>query len=145
MLQKEFEERTKLSVTAEQYAKIDALYLACGNDVDKDEFCEKYMSFEGRLELMHLIERELNHKTQMYNRVKQEHNVMREENGQHKQEMADFLLAEAAMLMGGSQTAKRLREKAVELIGEEGVVLMKISHGYDIWQDDKDFILRNMK
>ncbi|MBO7052228.1 MAG: hypothetical protein J6W24_06140 [Prevotella sp.] len=144
MLQNEFEERTKLSVTAEEYVKIDALYMACG-DIDKNEFCKKYMTFEGRLDLMHMIERELNHKHQMYHRLKKEMAEAVEEEELHKLEMADFLLAEAAMLMGGSQTAKRLREKAVELIGEAAVVRMKISHDYDLWQEDKEYILRNMK
>ena len=58
MLQKEFEERTKLSISEAEYAKIDALYLACGDEIDKDVFCKLFMSFEGRLELMHMIERE---------------------------------------------------------------------------------------
>ncbi|MBO5631602.1 MAG: hypothetical protein J5965_21235, partial [Aeriscardovia sp.] len=141
MLQNEFEERTKLSVTAEEYVKIDALYMACG-DIDKNEFCEKYMTFEGRLDLMHMIERELNHKNQMYNRLKKEIAESVEEEELHKHELADFLLAEAAFHMCGSLTAKRLRDKAVELAGETSVVRMKIEHGYDLWQDDKDYILR---
>lgn len=59
MLPKEFKERTGLSLSADEYAKVDALYLACGDDIDKDEFCRLYMSFDGRLELLHRIERQL--------------------------------------------------------------------------------------
>ncbi|MBR1839379.1 MAG: hypothetical protein IJ782_02145 [Prevotella sp.] len=144
MLQNEFEERTKLSVTAEEYVKIDALYMACG-DIDKNEFCEKYMTFEGRLDLMHMIERELNHKHQMYHRLKEEMAEAVEEEELHKMEMADFLLAEAAFHMSGCQTAKRLREKAVDIVGEATVVRMKLEHGYDLFQEDKEYIKRNLR
>ena len=144
MLQKEFEERTNISVTADEYVGIDALYMACG-DIDKDEFCKKYMTFEGRLELMHLIEREQNHKHQMYIRLKREINEMLEEEELHKQEMADFLLAEAAFHMCGSLTAKRLHEKAVELIGAAAVVRMKLEHGYELFPEDKEYIKINLR
>ena len=58
MLKKEFEERTKLSVSEAEFNGINALYMACGDDIDKDEFCKLYMTFDGRLDLMHKIERE---------------------------------------------------------------------------------------
>lgn len=58
MLKKEFEERTKLSVSEAEFNGINALYMACGEDIDKDEFCKLYMTFDGRLDLMHKIERE---------------------------------------------------------------------------------------
>lgn len=145
MLKEEFEKLTNLIVTDDEYVNIDALYMASGDSLDKAEFCKMYMSFDGRLELLHRIERERNHKEQMYLRLKKEIGEMLEEEEQHKLEMADFLLAEAAFHMCGSLTAKRLRDKAVELVGETSVVRMKIEHGYDLWQDDKDYILRNMR
>ena len=41
MLQKEFEERTGLRVTAEEYNQIDAMYMAAG-DINKDDFCQEW-------------------------------------------------------------------------------------------------------
>lgn len=36
MTQKEFEDRTKLSVTADEFDAIDDMYMACGDNIDKD-------------------------------------------------------------------------------------------------------------
>lgn len=41
MLQKEFEKLTGLTVTAEEYERIDAIYMAAG-DINKDDFCEEW-------------------------------------------------------------------------------------------------------
>ena len=38
MLKNEFEERTGLSMTEEEFNGVNALYMACGDDIDKDEF-----------------------------------------------------------------------------------------------------------
>lgn len=40
MTRQEFTERTGVQVTEEQFAKINAMYMA--TDLDKDEFCERY-------------------------------------------------------------------------------------------------------
>lgn len=40
MLQKEFEDRTGITVTADEYLAIDTVYMA--SDLDKDEFCKMW-------------------------------------------------------------------------------------------------------
>lgn len=40
MLQREFEERTKVKVSAEEFAKIHDFYMSC--ELDKDEFCKMW-------------------------------------------------------------------------------------------------------
>ena len=39
MTQKEFEERTKISTTAGEFEQVHDIYMACGDNMDKDEFC----------------------------------------------------------------------------------------------------------
>lgn len=41
MTQQEFEDRTSKTVTSEEYARIEAMYMAAGN-MDKDQFCTEY-------------------------------------------------------------------------------------------------------
>lgn len=41
MTQQEFEDRTGKTVTSEEYARIEAMYMAAGN-MDKDQFCTEY-------------------------------------------------------------------------------------------------------
>ena len=41
MTQQEFEDRTGKTVTSEEYARIEAMYMAAGS-MDKDQFCTEY-------------------------------------------------------------------------------------------------------
>lgn len=41
MTQQEFEDRTGKVITSEEYARIEAMYMAAGN-MDKDQFCAEY-------------------------------------------------------------------------------------------------------
>lgn len=40
MMQQEFEQRTGMTVTADEYKKIEKLYMSSGN-IDKDTFCKE--------------------------------------------------------------------------------------------------------
>ena len=44
MTQQEFEDRTGKTVTSEEYARIEAMYMAAGN-MDKDQFCTESVSY----------------------------------------------------------------------------------------------------
>lgn len=41
MTQKEFEDRTGIQLTMDQYTDVEAIYMMAGN-MDKDEFCREY-------------------------------------------------------------------------------------------------------
>ncbi len=55
MLQKELEERIGRSVTQEEYVLADAAYMACGDEVDKDQFCKMYKDEAGLRDLVDLL------------------------------------------------------------------------------------------
>ena len=55
MLQKELEERIGRSVTQEEYELADAAYMACGDEVDKDQFCKMYKDEAGLRDLVDLL------------------------------------------------------------------------------------------
>lgn len=48
MTQKEFEDRTKLKVFADGFDAIHEIYMACGDEMDKDVFCRLWREKEFR-------------------------------------------------------------------------------------------------
>ena len=144
MLQNEFEERTKLSVTADEFNGINALYMACGDGIDKDVFCKLYMSFEGRLELLHMIERE-------HQRMKDaldEHKLLLKEANEIRSEAADAMLEVVTMITAGEPAGTvtaELEKKAWWLVGPKEVVLRKIKMGMNLTEKDQNYISENLK
>jgi len=140
MLQKEFEERTKLSISSAEYAKIDALYLACGDGIDKDVFCKLYMSFEGRLELLHMIEREKHMSDMGWNAATRQIKSMDEESEAKRLEVAEFMLRKAA-----EHKDSECYNGAVALVGMRRVVMLKLRHKFPLCELDMEYINNNLK
>ena len=140
MTQKEFEERTKLSISQAEYAKIDALYLACGDDIDKDVFCKMYMDFDGRLELMHRIERQLHGAKNGWNAAIGRMKQIEDENLTKREEIAEFMLRKAT-----EHRDSEFYNGAIALIGLRSVVLTKIRLKLPLCETDMDYINKNLK
>ncbi len=141
MLQNEFEERTKLSVTADEFNGINALYMACGDGIDKDVFCKLYMSFEGRLELLHRIERE-------HQRMKDaldEHKTMLKEADEIRSDVATEILEISSREDCYSQIRKELEKTAWWLVGTVEVIKRKIKRGIALTLVEIEYIAENLK
>ena len=144
MLQKEFEERTKLSVTEEEFNGVNALYMACGDDIDKDVFCKLYISFDGRLELLHKIERN-------YQQAKEEiveKNLLLDEAKEIRDDTADTVIQiEKDVLNGESEEhcAGRLNNLAFWLVGKRGVITRKVKQNTQLTSDEVDYVIGNLK
>lgn len=143
MLQKEFEERTKLNLSESEYAQVDALYLACGDDIDKDVFCKLYMDFDGRLELLHRIERE-------HQRVREklEEQLLAADKGRSLLcDIADSLLDIESMLPAGEPAgtvAAEIEKKVWWLVGERGLVERKLKRGMKLSGGDVEYIINHL-
>lgn len=140
MLQKEFEERTKLSISEAEYAKIDALYLACGDEIDKDVFCKLYMDFDGRLELMHRIEREKHVSDMGWNVATKKIQSMEQETAAKHMEIAEFMLRKAT-----EHKDSECYNGAVALVGMRQVVMLKLKLRLPLCENDMDYINNNLK
>lgn len=144
MLRKEFEERTKLSMTEEEFNGVNALYMACGDDIDKDAFCKLYMSFDGRLELLHKIERN-------YQQAKEEiveKKLLLDEALEIKNDVADIVVQiEKNLLNGESEEfcADRLNNLAFWLVGKKGVITRKVKQNIPLTSDETDYVIGNLK
>lgn len=141
MLQNEFEERTKLSITADEFNGINALYMACGDDIDKDVFCKLYMSFDGRLDLLHRIERE-------HQRLKDaldEHKTLLKEAGELRSDVATEILEISSMEDCCSHIRKELEKAAWWLVGTVEVIKRKVKRGIALTPNEVNYIGENLK
>lgn len=141
MLQNEFEERTKLSVTADEFNGINALYMACGDDIDKDVFCKLYISFEGRLELLHMIERE----HQRMKNALDEHKTLLKEADEIRSEAADAMLEISDMEAITVPIRVELEKKAWWLVGMKEVIKRKAKMLITFSQEEIEYINENLK
>ena len=120
MTQKEFEERTGLKLTADNYTEVETCYM--NTDLDKDAFCKLWMKNPAAL-------KEIEQKTVLVRELYEERKCL-----------ANFLIEQAE-----KWSASDLREKAIAMIGEKEYLKRKIAKGYNLWDADKkllDEILR---
>lgn len=118
--QKEFEERTELKLTADNYTEVETCYM--NTDLDKDAFCKLWMKNPAAL-------KEIEQKTVLVRELYEERKCL-----------ANFLIEQAE-----KWSASDLREKAIAMIGEKEYIRRKIAKGYNLWDADKkilDEILR---
>lgn len=131
MTKQEFEERTGLKTDAEEYAEIEKMYMAAG-DMDKDEFCRCWRQ-TGKNPLTRILARQ----AEILRGQLEERNNELEDVQEQKIELAKFLLGKAQAYNHDTD----FRREAVRLIGEYGVVKLKLLEGYGLWDEDREFLL----
>ena len=115
MTQKEFEERTGLKLTSDNYTKVETCYM--NTDLDKDVFCKLWMESP---EVLKEIER----KTVLVRELYEERKCL-----------TNLLIDQAE-----KWSASDLREKAIAMIGEKEYLRRKIAKGYNLWDADKKLL-----
>lgn len=131
MTKQEFEERTGLKTDAEEYAEIEKMYMAAG-DMDKDEFCRCWRQ-TGKNPLTRILARQAEIlKGQLKERDKELEDVE-----EKKMDLAKFLLGKAQAYNHDTD----FRREAVRFIGEYDVVKLKLQEGYELWNEDREFLL----
>lgn len=122
MTQKEFEERTGIKPTAEDFNYIHAVYL--NTSMDKDEFCKDFKKHGDSRITREVHVRVLNYEMKC-ERLKNAIN-----------ELADFLIGKAH-----AYDDTDFRNQAVKLVGEMDVVRRTIELGLPLWDEDRKCIL----
>lgn len=133
MMQKEFEERTGMSLTAEEYAKVEKLYMAAGN-IDKDTFCEEYKKVANSK----LVE-ELQTSLRIAEGKVKSARMQLEAAEKRESELGTFLM-EQAQILGSS----KLRQKAIDLLGAKEYMLRKLKSGTPLWDDDREILIETL-
>ena len=111
----EFEERTGLKLTADNYIEVETCYM--NTDLDKDAFCKLWMKNPAAL-------KEIEQKTVLVRELYEERKCL-----------ANFLIEQAE-----KWSASDLREKAIAMIGEREYLRRKIAKGYNLWKLDKELL-----
>ncbi|MCR5504060.1 MAG: hypothetical protein K6E94_00540 [Elusimicrobiaceae bacterium] len=127
MTQKEFFERTGIELTEDQYKEVETMYLEAGN-MDKDEFCKDYKKHHESILLATYFRQAEN--------LKDKQDAMRDE----RNSLVDFLL-ERAQCFGDVE----LLHKAILLVGHDRVIKRKIRMDLPLWDEDKTYIIDNIK
>ena len=136
MTQKEFEDRTKMVVSADEFEVIHDMYMACGDGCDKDEFCDLYSSKVGREDLMRMMAYE--HKI-----TEDALRMATAEIEKIKKERRDAQIRTAEWLMEQAEkwSASDLRDKAIEVLGARGYLRRKIEKGMNLWDADRELLV----
>lgn len=121
MTQKEFEERTGIKLTEEEFKFINNLYINCS--MEKDEFCNEYKKVAGS-KLLYEIQTNLE--------ASQEAIRITTEKEKH---IADFLISKSRVY---SDTD--FRKMAERLVGEKEVVTRTLEMGIQLWEEDIEYI-----
>ena len=128
MLQQEFEERTGVKVTPEEYHdEIEPIYNFASDAIDKDIFCREWVEHHDSVLLKDLYQRLLvarGTSKQLENRLT---------------EIAHFLITQSDMLEEES-----LANAASTIISHKEVVKYKLRQGFALTQKDIELILNNL-
>ena len=126
MTQKEFEERTGLTPTVEEFDYIHAVYM--NTSMDKSEFCKDFKKHGDSKIIREVHVRAVNFELQN----KQKNECM--------DELADFFIGKSRVYSDSN-----FRKMAVKLIGEQKVVMRTVAMDLPLWDEDKEYIITNIQ
>lgn len=141
MTQKEFEDRTRKLITAEDYHLVENLYMAAGN-MGKDEFCKEmramcaYDAANDHIELRQCL-KEVGKRV---GGMDAELSFLRKTVSKEREDIAEFLIGKAC-----AYNDTDFYSAAVKLIGQKQVTLCKIKMGLPLWSEDMQYINDNLK
>lgn len=132
MTQQEFETRTGLTVTTNEYAYIQRVYMA--SNFQKDEFCKEWKK-NNSLATSNLVcdlVMEIETLRGSYETLQKEYTRACDGAKQEVSSMADFLILQAE-----KWGASDLREKAIKMVGVKEYLRRRIAFGFGLWEEDK--------
>lgn len=130
----EFEDRTGLKVTDEEYKDIEAMYYAVPN-MEKDEFCKRWRQCGNNPLTVALAKQ-----ATTLNGMLEERNNELDDCHEKNIEIAEFLLGKACVYKDTD-----FYNEAIRLIGQRAVTLRKIQMGLPLWEEDINYINNNLK
>ena len=122
------------------FAKVHAIYMACGDNIDKDMFCKYYMNNDGRLELLRMVTDEKTISDNAYDMAMKDWAKEKELVKARQYELSEFLIGKAC-----AYSDTDFQKEAVRLIGLKEVVLMKLRMGLPLWEEEQTYIKENLK
>lgn len=124
MTQKEFETRTGMYLTIDEFEKVNNMYLESAN-TDKDVFCADYKDHSQSI----LLNMFFNNTEILKGEI---------DSFRLKQANTAYFLIKKSMVGGD----KDMINMAISLIGEERYIQHKLEKGYNLFASDKELIIR---
>lgn len=125
MTQQEFEERTGLKPTPEEFNYIHSVYM--NTSMDKDEFCKDFKKHGASKIISDMHARAVNFE------------LMDKQKDERIDETVAFLIGKSR-----AYNDTDFRKMAVRLVGEHKVVLQTVNSGLTLWEEDIEYIKRNL-
>ena len=132
MTKQEFEARTGLKVSSEDYARIEKMYMAAGN-MDKDMFCAEYKKVGTSVLVTELFRQVLVLKGQL-----EERNNELDDATQRRADVAGFLVGKAAVHK--DDDGEDFYRVALRIAGRNACVRTKLEYGYPLNGEDISFL-----
>ena len=129
MTQKEFEDRTGLKTTAEEWAAIEKMYMVAG-EMNKDEFCVRW-----RQTGQNPLTKTLAKTAESLNGLLETRNKEIKDMQVKNTELARFLLGKAL-----AYEDPDFRNEAIRLIGEREVIRLTLEEGYPLCEEDRKYL-----
>lgn len=127
MTKNEFIERTGITPTDEQFARIHSIYMECPT-INKDEFCHDWAKHQGSSIIDGLHVAAVNH-TLFIDQLKRE-----------RSKMINLMLKEACATYSAA-----LKNACIEMVGHAEVISRMFDLELELWPGDKDYIMNNLK
>lgn len=125
MTQKEFEDRIGRQVQFEEYVNANSIYMAC--NFEKDEFCEKFKKSDKDL-LLDITE-----------------NYYSKKNALDALKIKLDALTKRTLAIAYDGENTTLRNEVREALGQRAFVIFCLENGYDLDQQDREYVLFNLK
>lgn len=119
MLQKEFEQRTGISLTEKEYALVDRMYNEAG-DINKDQFCADWKKHKDSILLKEFCTQSRFYQSQVKSL------------NEKVKDLAIFMVDQAEKC-----SSTDLRNKAIQMLGLSTYLRIKLEKGYNIWEIDR--------
>lgn len=133
MTQQEFEERTGMRVSAEEFDRIHDMYLAAG-EMDKDEFCREFRAHGHSPLVAELFKTCQNLEEQRLEQVEKNKALMKQQ-----VECAALLIHSA-----NKHDDPYVYDAAVQLLGRRRAVLARLELGYGVDADDLAYVKNHL-
>lgn len=124
MNKKEFYEKTNIQLSDAEYNKVESMYCDAG-DMDKDQFCQDYKKHHDSILIHEFYSKSVNLKKELDNYT------------DRMSSLGIFLVDQAE-----KWSASDLRDKAIDILGLEKYLSIKIQKGYGLWDIDKDGLIK---
>jgi hypothetical protein len=137
MTQQEFIDRTGLTPTAEEFATIHRIYMACAT-LDKNEFCRDYKKHGMSRIVAQLLDALINEERKA-DAIFEKMTAVEQAANTRNLDMAVFLLGKAA-----AYDDPDFEYEALKLVSRGTAILIKIKEGYQLTDNDFVYIANNI-